>query len=94
MPLLVPNEFWFMLGEIYIVHHFIDDQSFEKPNNLSSRFFGILPEWLRGKGKQVYSLPWWLSNLKIPLDEVFHSLRKSNCIIPQDWLKMRHYFFS
>ena len=81
-------------GEIYIVHHFIDDQSFEKPNNLSSRYFGILPEWLRGKGKQVYSLPWWLSNLKIPLDEVFHSLRKSNCIIPQDWLKIRHYLLS
>ena len=81
-------------GEIYIIHHFIDDQSFKKPNNLSSRYFGILPQWLREKGKQVYSLPWWLSNLTIPLDQVFASLRKSNCIIPQDWLKIRHYWFS
>tara|TARA_B100000315_G_scaffold258285_1_gene309872 strand:+ start:351 stop:2171 length:1821 start_codon:yes stop_codon:yes gene_type:complete len=78
-------------GDIHIIHQCLDDKSLMNSGLISSRYFTSLPAWLEKQDRKVFSLP-WLNNVSTPLCTVYKKLRRSNYIIPHDWLTLADYF--
>ena len=73
--------------DLHIFHQCLDDKSFLVNENLRCRYFMDLPDWMELKGKNVVRVP-WLFNVNKPLYRVFKKLRKSNALVPYDWLNI------
>ncbi len=81
------------LKEIHIIHQCLDDSSFLKDGRIQCRYFKELPEWLEGKGKKVFRLPWFF-NVKKPLKGIYKIVRQSNCFVPIDWISLYDCFIA
>lgn len=79
-------------GNITLFHHCLDDLNVFKDNNMTCKYFTILPDWLKKKGLIVYSLPWLFKNRTSI--KFYKNLRKTNYLIPEDWLSLTDYFLA
>ena len=75
--------------EAVLIHRCLDNNSFNN-ENITDRYFTILPKWLEERGHNVVSLP-WLFNVNLPLSSSLKLLRKNNFLIIQDFLNYKDY---
>ena len=80
-------------GEAYLIHLTLDNKAFKQKGKITCRYFTDLPDWLERQGKTVVRLP-WISHVDLPLLEVYQELRKSGCLIPEDWLTVKDYIIA
>ena len=77
-------------GDISLFHHCLDSTDCFYDHDIRCKYFTILPDWLRKKNINVFALPWLFKNK--PTINFYKKLRKTNCLIPEDWLTLKDYF--
>lgn len=77
-----------------VIRSWITKDTFDKLGRFKDRNFGLLPEWLRSKGYDVWILPMFF-NLSMSLKEIYALMRKQEqCfLIPDHYLKIRDYLW-
>jgi len=78
-------------GDVSLFHHCLDKTDTWQDSIITCKYFTILPRWLTKQGVKVFGLP-WLFNSR-PSKNFYKKLRKANCLIPEDWLNLRDYFY-
>ena len=86
-----PDNLTHPTGDIYILHQCLDDAVLADFGEINCRYFPGLPGWLEAKGKKVFRLP-WLSNVTVPLPQLYKRLREHDVFIPNDWVGIYAYF--
>lgn len=78
-------------GDVSLFHHCLDNTNSFKNETITCKYFTILPSWLKKHGIRVFGLPWLFNNR--PSKNYYRNLRTTNCLIPEDWLNLRDYFY-
>jgi len=76
-------------GSVSLFHHCLDKTDAFQNGNITCKYFTVLPNWLKKKGIQVFALPWFTN---IPTKNFYKHLRKTDVLIPEDWLNIKDYF--
>ena len=78
-------------GNISLIHHcLINEDNSIKDGQINCMYFNGLPAWLKKKKKKVFGLPWFFRN-RVSL-KFLKDIRKTDCLILEDWLKIKDYF--
>jgi len=83
----------FPVGDVYLLHQYVETNSLKNHKVLKTRYFPNLKEHFLKKNINLYCLHWsglfWSGKLK-----AFKKIRADNAFIPEDWLKIHDYFIS
>ena len=78
-------------GDVTLFHHCLDNTNAFENEVITCKYFTILPSWLKKKGIKVFGLPYLFKDS--PSINFYKNLRKTNCLIPEDWLSLIDYFY-